>query len=255
MPGRIEGGTGFFCPDSAYLARKICDAISYRGMVPRIRQVQHRLQERGQPSLGRYDPNTRGRAGPAHGRVPPAQHHRGRLWGNQENVWEPPQKPQARQTEPRDSNPGHLLQHRGGRTTARKKRQAHARVAHCNGCMAGAAATAPSVGEPAHHPLDQMGFYSFGQHLKPAVCEKCHNPKNSKNACTGTTPASDCGVMSLGHSLQHSVVIYRLKRRDPQQARMRLLSRPNRRIGDTVYKTWYISLRVKTVDELGWAWG
>ena len=36
---------------------------------------------------------------------------------------------------------------------------------------------------------------------------------------------------------------------------MRLLSRPNRRIGDTVYKTWYISLRVKTVDELGWAWG
>ena len=66
--------------------------------------------------------------------------------------------------------------------------------------MTGAVAAAPSVGEPAHHSLDRMGFYSFGQHLKPAVCEKYHNPKNSRNACTGTTPANDCGVMSLGHS-------------------------------------------------------
>ena len=30
MPGRIEEGTGFFCLDSAYLARKICDAIPTR---------------------------------------------------------------------------------------------------------------------------------------------------------------------------------------------------------------------------------
>ena len=67
--------------------------------------------------------------------------------------------------------------------------------------MTGAVAAAPSVGEPAHHPLDRMGFYSFGQHLKPAVCEKCHNPKNSKNTCTDATTADDCGVMSLGHSL------------------------------------------------------
>ena len=37
MLGRIEEGTGFFCLDSAYLARKICDAISDKGMVPRIR--------------------------------------------------------------------------------------------------------------------------------------------------------------------------------------------------------------------------
>ena len=36
---------------------------------------------------------------------------------------------------------------------------------------------------------------------------------------------------------------------------MKLLSRPNRRIGDRVYKTWYISLRIDTVDELGWPWG
>ena len=32
---------------------------------------------------------------------------------------------------------------------------------------------------------------------------------------------------------------------------MRLLSRPNRRIGDKVYRTWYISLHIETVDELG----
>ena len=66
--------------------------------------------------------------------------------------------------------------------------------------MTGAVAAALSVGEPAHHPLDRMGFYSFGQHLKPAVCEKCHNPKNSKKTCTDATTADDCEVMSLGHS-------------------------------------------------------
>ena len=72
--------------------------------------------------------------------------------------------------------------------------------------MTGAVAAAPSVGEPAHHPLDRMGFYSFGQHLKPAVCEKCHNPKNSKNTCTDATTADDCGVMSLGHSLDDPII-------------------------------------------------
>ena len=95
---------------------------------------------------------------------------------------------------------GHLLQHRGGRAIARKKRQAHTRVAHCNGCLTGAVTSAPSVGEPARHPLDRMGFYGFGQTLKPAICEKYHSPKNSKNTCTDATTADDCGVMSLGHS-------------------------------------------------------
>ena len=95
---------------------------------------------------------------------------------------EPPSEPQARPAEPGDCSPGHLLQHQGGRAIARKKRQAHARVAHCNGCVTGAVTVAPSVGEPAHHPLDRMGFYGFGQTLKPAICEKCRNPKNSDNA-------------------------------------------------------------------------
>ena len=36
---------------------------------------------------------------------------------------------------------------------------------------------------------------------------------------------------------------------------MKLLSRPNHRIGDKVYRTGYISLRIDTVDELGWPWG
>ena len=67
--------------------------------------------------------------------------------------------------------------------------------------MTGAVAAAPPVGEPAHHPLDRMGFYGFGQTLKPAVCEKCHNPKNSDNVSTGTASADDCKVMFLGHSL------------------------------------------------------
>ena len=93
MLGRIEEGADFFCLDSAYLARKICDAIAAKGMTPRIRQVQHRLQELGQPGLGRYGQNAQERAGPVHGRVPPAQHHRGRLWGNQENVRKPSSEP------------------------------------------------------------------------------------------------------------------------------------------------------------------
>ena len=37
MLERFEGGTGNFCLDSAYLIREICNAISDRGMVPRIR--------------------------------------------------------------------------------------------------------------------------------------------------------------------------------------------------------------------------
>ena len=37
MLRRIEEGTDFFCLDSAYLARKICDAIAAKGMTPRIR--------------------------------------------------------------------------------------------------------------------------------------------------------------------------------------------------------------------------
>ena len=47
MLGRIEEGTGFFCLDSAYLARKICDAISDRGMVPRIRPRSNAVCKNG----------------------------------------------------------------------------------------------------------------------------------------------------------------------------------------------------------------
>ena len=45
-----------------------------------------------------------------------------------------------------------------------------------------------------------MGFYGFGQALKLAICEKCHNPKNSDNAVPARQSADDRGVMSLGHS-------------------------------------------------------
>ncbi len=37
MPGRIEEGTGLFCPDAACPAGKICDVIAARGMTSRIR--------------------------------------------------------------------------------------------------------------------------------------------------------------------------------------------------------------------------
>ena len=45
--GRIEEGTAFFCLDSAYLARKICDAISDKGMVPRIRPKSNTVCKNG----------------------------------------------------------------------------------------------------------------------------------------------------------------------------------------------------------------
>ena len=52
MLGRIRnasagGGAGFFCLDSAYLARKICDAISDKGMVPRIRPKSNTVCKNG----------------------------------------------------------------------------------------------------------------------------------------------------------------------------------------------------------------
>ncbi len=47
MLGRIEEGADFLCLDSAYLARKICDAISDKGMVPRIRPKSNTVCKNG----------------------------------------------------------------------------------------------------------------------------------------------------------------------------------------------------------------
>ena len=47
MLGRIEEGADFLCLDSAYLARKICDAISEKGMVPRIRPKSNTVCKNG----------------------------------------------------------------------------------------------------------------------------------------------------------------------------------------------------------------
>ena len=47
MLGRIEEGTGFFCLDSAYPAKKICDAISDKGTVPRIRPKSNAVCKNG----------------------------------------------------------------------------------------------------------------------------------------------------------------------------------------------------------------
>ena len=47
MLGRIEEGADFFCLDSIYLARKICDAISDKGVVPRIRLKSNTVCKNG----------------------------------------------------------------------------------------------------------------------------------------------------------------------------------------------------------------
>ena len=47
MLERIEDGTGLFCLDSAYLARKICDAIYDKGMAPRIRSKSNTICKNG----------------------------------------------------------------------------------------------------------------------------------------------------------------------------------------------------------------
>ena len=47
MRGRLEEGTGFFCLDAAYPARKICDAISDKGMTPRIRPKPNTVCKNG----------------------------------------------------------------------------------------------------------------------------------------------------------------------------------------------------------------
>ena len=47
MLGRLEDGTGLFYLDAAYLARKICDAISDKGMIPRIRPKSNTVCKNG----------------------------------------------------------------------------------------------------------------------------------------------------------------------------------------------------------------
>ena len=47
MLGRLEDGTGLFCLDAACLARKMCDAISDKGMTPRIRPKSNTVCKSG----------------------------------------------------------------------------------------------------------------------------------------------------------------------------------------------------------------
>ena len=47
MLRRIEEGADFFCLDSAYLARRICDTIYDKGMVPRIRSKSNTICKNG----------------------------------------------------------------------------------------------------------------------------------------------------------------------------------------------------------------
>ncbi len=85
----------FFCPDSAYpcgyLARLLCEAIANRGRIPRILPKPNTTRKnggsraRGDMTRTRGDDPERFMSG-----LPPAQHPQGRLWGNQEDVRQPP---------------------------------------------------------------------------------------------------------------------------------------------------------------------
>ena len=143
-----EGGN--FCLDSAYpygyLARLLCDAIANRGWIPRILPKSNITcknggsQAWGDMTRTRGDDPERFMSG-----LSPAQHHRGRLWGNQEDVRQPPPGQEARTAEPGGGHPGNLLQHRGGRAISRKKQQAHTRVTRGLSCLTDAVTPAPSM--------------------------------------------------------------------------------------------------------------
>ena len=140
----------FFCLDSAYpygyLARLLCDAIANRVWIPRILPKSNTVcknggsQAWGDMTRTHRDDLERFMSG-----LPPAQHHRGRLWGNQEDVRQPPPGQEARTAEAGGGHPGNLLQHRGGRAISRKKRQAHTRVTRGISCLTDAATPAPSM--------------------------------------------------------------------------------------------------------------
>ena len=144
-----EGGS-FFCPDSAYpcgyLARLLCEAIANRGRMLRILPKSNTIcknggsRARGDMTRTRGDDPERFMSG-----LPPAQHHQGRLWGNQEDVRQPPPGQEARTAEPGGGHTGNLLQHRGGRAVSRKKRHARARVTRGLGCLTDAVTPAPSM--------------------------------------------------------------------------------------------------------------
>ena len=149
-PG-ASGEDGNFFPDSAYpygyLARLLCEAIANRGRMLRILPKPNTVcknggsRARGEMTRTRGNDPERFMSG-----LPPAQHHhQGRLWGNQEDVRQPPPGQEARLAEPGGGHPGNLLQHRGGRAVSRKKRQAHARVTRDLGCLTDAVTPAPPM--------------------------------------------------------------------------------------------------------------
>ena len=135
-----SGEDGSFCLDSAYpygyLARLLCDAIANRGWIPRILpKSDTTCKNGGSQAWGdmirtRGDDLERFMSG-----LPPAQHHQGRLWGNQEDVRQPPPGQEASPAEPGGSHPCNLLHHQGGRALSRKKRQAHTRVTRGLSCL------------------------------------------------------------------------------------------------------------------------
>ena len=103
--GASDEDNNFFCLDSAYpygyLARLLCDAIANRGWIPGILPKSNTVcKNGGSQAWGDMTRTHRDDLGRFMSGLPPAQHHhRGRLWGNQEDVRQPPPGQEARPAE------------------------------------------------------------------------------------------------------------------------------------------------------------
>ena len=143
--GEANGEGNLFCLDSAYLARLLCDEIASRGWIPRILPKSNTTCNNGGSKA--WGDMTRTHRDDLD-RFMSEYHQRSiieAVFGAIKKMYGNTSGQKARPAEAGDGHPGHMLQHRSGRAIACKKRQAHTRVAHCNGFLTGAVAAAPSL--------------------------------------------------------------------------------------------------------------
>ena len=180
--GEAHGDGNLFCLDSAYLARLLCDEIANRGWTPRILPKSNTTCNNGgsqawgdmtrthRDDLDRFisEYHQRSIIEAVFGAIK-------KMYGNHL----PGQEALAR-AETGGGHPGHRRYNiEVVARSARKKRQAHTRVAHYIWLPDGRGSRrAITVGEPAHHPLDRTEFYGFGQPLRPTACRQFDNPEN-----------------------------------------------------------------------------
>ncbi len=131
MPGRIEEGTGLFCPDAACPARKIYDVIVAKGMTSRIRPKSNTVCRNG-GSQARVDMTRTHRDGPA--RFMDEYRQRSiieAVFGAIKRMYGNHLRSRRRARQSREIAIRAICYNI--EVVARKKRQAHVRVARCNG--------------------------------------------------------------------------------------------------------------------------